>query len=272
MKRFVTALAAVSLLVFITLNALATRGPASSGADLSRTVVPVVPGLLALLGDRHLAANIGYIRVVTLSRFDDNNASTRAQIQQQTAFYNPRHEDNYDIAGALLPWEGEVKTAQEILLKAAAARPWDAYPYLLAGLNAANIDKNYNKAASYIAKAAVKETGQNRDYLLNLAAKYHSQQRDLGAALAQLKTLQQSAVSTRAKRLLAAREQRLQQLLFLQTAVDRFFNSTGSYPQTLDELQTARFINTIPKDPYGQAYTLFQGQVIIAEEQKDARH
>ena len=74
-------------------------------------------------GDRYLAANITLVRSLLNPLGDDSyeHYAAQAKIQTDAAWLNPRHEDNYYIAAAVLSWSGHVSEAEEILQQAVVA-------------------------------------------------------------------------------------------------------------------------------------------------------
>jgi hypothetical protein len=78
-------------------------------------------------GDRFLAANIAAIRALWVDNFKMQREEFKvlAKVQEDVSWLNPGHEDNYYIAAAILPWNGELDAAQRILARATMARRFD---------------------------------------------------------------------------------------------------------------------------------------------------
>jgi len=76
-------------------------------------------------GDRFLAANIDTFR--TLTADPQNQRADRfviqALVQEDAAWLNPRHEDNYYLAAANLAWNEQLDAAQRILEAASKNAP-----------------------------------------------------------------------------------------------------------------------------------------------------
>jgi tetratricopeptide (TPR) repeat protein len=106
-------------------------------------------------GDRYLAANINGFRALVASteRMKADNFKIQGRVQQDVAWLNPAHEDNYYIAAAILPWNGEVDAAQDVLLRAINARPTDWQPIFYYAFNLYYFKHDPVSAAQWLQKA-----------------------------------------------------------------------------------------------------------------------
>ena len=93
-------------------------------------VLPLFAQVLMTGGDRFLAANLAAIRaLVTETQYmKREDYALLGKIQDDVAWLNPAHEDNYYTAAAILPWEGELEPAQRVLARATRARFFDYQP------------------------------------------------------------------------------------------------------------------------------------------------
>jgi len=96
-------------------------------AEVLRVRMPIPVQLTYSAGDPFLAANLNVFRslMVAASVTEQETYRIQGQLQTDAAFFNPRHEDNYYVGAAILPWNGQVAAAQDVLLKAAQSRECD---------------------------------------------------------------------------------------------------------------------------------------------------
>ena len=95
-----------------------------------QVALPLFVQVFMSAGDRYLAANLAAIRalVVTTDKMRPEDYRILGKIQEDASWLNPAHEDNYYIATAILPWNGELDAAQTILKRASQARQFDYQP------------------------------------------------------------------------------------------------------------------------------------------------
>ena len=86
-----------------------SQSPAELLVSLPRSTQVVLAA-----GDRHFAANLSGFRVLVAAteRMRSEDYAVQARLQQDIAWFNPAHEDNYYIAAAILPWNGHLAAAQ----------------------------------------------------------------------------------------------------------------------------------------------------------------
>ena len=112
----------------------------------------------------------------------------QGQLQADAARFNPLHEDNYYIAAAILPWNGQVEAGQEVLLKAAQSRTWDMWPAFYYAFNAMYFERDMIKAGQWAEIAAQRHPG-NAPALRSMAAAWYERQNDSAVALDVLRHL-----------------------------------------------------------------------------------
>jgi hypothetical protein len=234
----------------------------------------VLPGYIDVLlagGDRHLAANIGVFRaMMTGGQVKDAlTYEVQARIQRQVAILNPRQEDNSYIAAAILPWWGQVEPAQFILARATESRYWDFMPPFFQGFNEYYFNKNYQAAAELVQLSASRTEGVNRESFKAIAAKWISLGDDPRAAIGVIAALKEASRDPRMRGMLQARIDRLNNLLLLRQAAERYQREQGESISELSQLQQRGYLESIPVDPFQYGYEVDEaGQVQLRSERK----
>lgn len=220
--------------------------------------LPASVQLLMFGGDRYFAANIGTFRAVTVGVFQlkPETYSVLASVQQSAAKLNPRHEDNYYTAAAILAWNDQVDAAQEILKAASNARSNDALPPFFHGFNRYYFFGDYRGAAEDMLKAAERSEAGNRIGLTAVAAKWYERGQDPHVAIDMIQKLAKQNSNQQLKQLLGARVTRLEGLVSLTEAADRFRLKQHRKLERLDELVETGELSALPVDPLGMGYTL----------------
>lgn len=210
-------------------------------------------------GDRYMAANLATIRalVTNTSAMKPSEYAILAQVQKDAAWLNPAHEDNYYIASAILPWNGELAAAQDILRKASVARPYDYQPSFLYAFHLYYFEQKPMLAAEWLRDAAIRlPDDDDRLALQNVAAKWADKGKDLDSAIAIVTALAKQAKRKDFRAYLETRVQRLQDLKLLRTNTELFKQRQGRELKSLDELVTYGLLSSLPKDPFGFGYEL----------------
>lgn len=225
-------------------------------------VVISAPILVALYGgDRFLAANLEAIRLAatgTDNGLADSHYLTRAQLV--AAELNPCHEDNYYLANGLLTWGGAVDEGNEILRRAMDCRFWDGIPAFFYGANSSFFAHNIGEASRAFELAA-ERWPENASSFRRMAIMLRAESLD-DSQLA-LSYLQQQRDSTRDRRLrdmLELRVQRLQGLIDLRAAQQRYEQANGRLID-LQQLLTSGVLVGLPEDPLQLGYELRNGNV-----------
>jgi hypothetical protein len=91
--------------------------PRATAAPELLISLPRFAQVLMAGGDRYLAANLAGFRVLVADtgRMDARRLCGAGRLQRDIAWFNPAHEDNYYIAAAILPWNGQLDAAQYVL-------------------------------------------------------------------------------------------------------------------------------------------------------------
>lgn len=210
-------------------------------------------------GDRYLAANLAGFRalVVEPRNLQKDELHVLARVQRDVAWLNPAHEDNYYIATAILPWNGELESTQYILKRAVDARPFDWQPIFYYAFHIYYFDHDPALAAKWLLTAVPRARNLNDRFALqNLAARWFEKGYDPRVAVNVVTAMAEQSQSSRFKQYLETRVARLQGLIELQDAARQFREQTGRPLHDLQELVQSGLIQKVPKDPFGFGYAL----------------
>lgn len=238
------------------------------GAEIEISL-PIFVQVLMAGGDRNLAANWASIRalVTETSRMTADDYRVLATVQQDASWLNPAHEDNYYIAAAILPWEGQLDAAQVILRRATLARPFDYQPPFYYAFNLVHFRQDGMAAAEWLRRAAPYLPDPDERLIMeSFAARWLDRTQDLELAASIVDSM---AAQTRNRGFadhLRQRAQRLRDLAALRQAALDYAAQRGGPPQSLKELVTAGVIARLPADPLGAGFELdAQGMPVFAK-------
>jgi len=228
---------------------------------------PVQPELLVSLprfaqvllagGARHLAANLAGFRVLVAetSRMSAADYAVQARLQSDVAWFNPLHEDNYYIAATILPWNGHVDAAQDIMRQASRARTFDWYPLFQYGFIVYHFRRDPATAARFLVEAVPRvESVRDQWALQNVAALWIEKGYESGAAAGMVEAMAAASPSGNFRRYLEARAKRLRDLEMLQSAAAVYRERFGKGIVKLDDLVDAELLPAIPRDPLGLGF------------------
>lgn len=222
-------------------------------------VVPRFMQVLMTGGDRYLAANVAVVRSLRNNftpNFTFEHFQAQARVQEDAAWFNPRHEDNYYLAAAFLPWSGHVKEGEEVLQRAADSRPFDMLPPFFLGFDYFYFDQNPALGAQWLYEAANRSDEENRFSLSRIAARWAERGKDAREALRMVNVMQAQAHGGALKRYLALRAQRLEGLVTLQDAAKQYLAMRQMPITRVEDLLHAGLLKQIPPDPLGLGYTV----------------
>ena len=237
--------------------------------DEMQVALPAPLQLLFTWGDRYLAANISVFRavVVGVHQLKPQTYETLALVQQAAAQLNPYHEDNYYIAAAILPWNGQLPLTQDILSRAMAVRVSDALPAFFHGFNRYYFLHDYRGAAEDLLLAAERDQIGNARSLRSIAARWLERGYDIEQALLIVEGMLKNNRDKHLQPILAARVQRLRNLFQLQQAITVFQRRYARRPQQLQQLVSTKILPSLPLDPWGKKYTInSNGQARVVED------
>jgi hypothetical protein len=235
--------------------------------DVLRVRLPIPVQLAYAGGDRYLAANLGVFRslMVDARVTERETYRVQAQLQADAAFFNPYHEDNYYVAAAILPWNGQVELGQSVLLQAAQVRQWDMWPAFFYAFNAMYFERNMQRAGHW-AEVAAQRHPTNAAALREMAAKWYERGDDPQFALNILAAMREQSRDENFRALLQARIERLQGLLQLRDAAAAYLAEHGVHPAGLDDLLGYGGLQAIPQDPLELGYALSEeGQPVLVD-------
>lgn len=234
------------------------RPAAPSGAELLVSLPRFAQVLLAG-GDRHLAANLAGFRVLVADtgRMQADDYAVQGKLQRDIAWFNPVHEDNFYIAAAILPWNGQLDAAQYVLAQASAARVFDWYPLFHYAFIHYHFHKDPATGAKYLLEAVPRASAQQDQWALqSLAAAWIEKGYRTASAAGMVQAMAVNAPPGGFRRYLEGRAKRLQDLVALQEATTRFVDRHHRRPGSLRELVDSGLIAAIPADPLGYGFGL----------------
>lgn len=210
-------------------------------------------------GDQHLAANIAGFRVLVASteRMQAEDFAVQATLQKDIAWLNPAHEDNYYIAAAILPWNGHVVDAQEVLRRAGERRVFDWQPLFYRGFGYYHFLNDPAAGAALLLEGAKRATDQQDEWALqNLAARWLERGYDAATAAGLVQAMADGAPAGAFRHYLQVRAARLALLARLREAVKKYREQQGGNPASLDDLVSAGLLAELPVDPLGVGFVL----------------
>lgn len=230
-------------------------------AQSSEIVVrlPLIAQLLLAGGDRYLAAFMGTLRalVADVQHMTPDEFALQARIQEDVAWLNPAHEDNYYIAAAVLPWNGQLEASQYILTRAADARPFDWQPPFYVAFNHYYFLKDPIAGSRWLRRASAHtESEQHRLAFQQIAALWAAKSPDLQMAIRLHEELIESTKHREFAAFLEKRIKRLRNLLEIEKATARFADEHGRTPLRMEDLLVAGVLQEVPSDPFGMQYGL----------------
>lgn len=225
-------------------------------------------------GDRFLAANVAAIRALWVDNFKMQRDEFRilAKVQEDVSWLNPGHEDNYYIAAAILPWNGELDAAQRILARATLARRFDYQPAFYYAFHLLHFKGDAIGASHWMREAAqYLPEGNNRLQMQNLAAIWLDKAGDLDLAIRVVETMAKEANRGDFRRYLEQRVIRLQMLREMRAAAASYQQRFGRPITALTDLVASGIIAELPKVPFGFGFAIDkQGQVVLQDSRPKA--
>lgn len=162
---------------------------------------------------------------------------------------DPYNMDAYYFAQASFTWQvGHAADVNRLLDHGMKYRTWDWQLPYFAGFNSAYFLKQYDKAATYMQRAA---EISGHTLLTNLSARYfyESGREDLGIAF--LRDMIARSPGNKERTIYELRLLALTALKNLNESVMRYRAEIGILPQNLQVLVDQGYIKEIPVDPYG---------------------
>lgn len=259
MRRGAPFVAALILWSVFWFSGSALQGlPRISEETLLRVRMPVPLQLAYAGGDPYLAANLNVFRSMMVDARVTERETYRVQatLQQDAAQLNPYHEDNYYIAAALLPWNGFVDEAQEVLHLASESRTWDWMPPFYYAFGKWYFEHEPTQAGEWAEVAAQRSSEKNARALRAMAAKWYEKSDDPALARRLIVAMLEQTRDASLRAQLQVRVQRLDGLLALRAAHAAFVAGRDSAPTALDDLVGYGGLVALPADPMRIGYAL----------------
>ncbi|MDZ4254084.1 MAG: hypothetical protein U1A72_16055 [Sulfuritalea sp.] len=234
-----------------------SRLPDIKRAQVSAEITIALPVFVQVVmagGDRYLAASWAAIRalVTETSKMGPEDFRVLGLVQRDASWLNPAHEDNYYIAAAILPWEGQVEAAQVILRRATLARFYDYQPAFYYAFNLTHFMGDYMAASEWLLQAAPKLPKPDERLLLeNFAARWLDRTQDVELAARIVDAMAAQARRKDFADYLRVRAQRLRDLGVLRRAAVVYSDRHGKPLVELSELVSAGLVAKLPVDPFG---------------------
>jgi tetratricopeptide (TPR) repeat protein len=174
---------------------------------------------------------------------------------------DPYNMDAYYFAQSFLTWDvKQYKLANDLLDYGMTYRTWDWYLPFFAGFNSAYFMKDYSKAADYY-KRAGELSGQ--DLHKSLAGRYMQESGQTDLAIAYLSAMAKGERNPALKKTYLIRLTAFKEVQRIELARDRFRESRGALPVTVEQLMQTGLLTPPPVDPYGgQFYLEKDGKVV----------
>ncbi len=179
---------------------------------------------------------------------------------------DPRATDPYVLAETTLPWEADmVQGANEILEKAAIARPSDSRPYFFLWYNYYYILQDPKKAAHYLEKAAAVPSAPK--YYATLAARMRLYSGQIMTGIVFLKEILKETTDPKLRAILERRLETLEKIAYLEEKLQEYKKRYNRQPKILADLIAKGLISEIPSDPYGGVFYINpEGRVFTSSE------
>lgn len=249
------------------------ESPRKKQSDDVLVYLPPVVQLIGAAGDRYLAANVDVYRIFAAGAgpMPKEAHAILAQLHADAALFSPGHEDNYYVAGTLLPWVGHVGEAQYVLARAMKVRPYDYMPAFLHAFNQRRFYKDAAGAVATLREAATRVSDErNRLALEALAAHWLERSAGSGAAVVLRAMAEQTRNPAFAKHL-QMRATRLEAIAQIESALEQWARAEGAVRPKLEDLVKRGYLEQLPEDPFGGSFTLSpEGKVTVIERRKGA--
>jgi tetratricopeptide (TPR) repeat protein len=167
---------------------------------------------------------------------------------------DPYNMDAYYFAQGFLTWDArQFKVANDLLDYGMKHRTWDWQLPYFAGFNSSYFLHDYKKAADYY-----KLAGDLSSNILfkRLASRYMQESGQTDLAIAYLSTMAKGERNQALKKTFLTRLSAFREVKRIEVACDRFRESHGTMPVTIEQLISAGFLSPTPVDPYGGRFYL----------------
>ncbi len=167
---------------------------------------------------------------------------------------DPYNMDAYYFAQGFLAWDvKQFKLANDLLDYGMKYRTWDWYLPFFAGFNSAFFLKDYTAAARYYQRAG-ELSGSDMSKLL--AGRYMQQSGQTELAIAYLATMAKEERNPAVKKTYLLRLTAFRETRRIEVARDRYRETRGALPVTVEQLVSGGLLTPSPRDPYGGTFFL----------------
>lgn len=241
--------------------------PRQSVSVEMQVALPLSVQVLMAAGDRNLAANIAAIRalVVSTEKMRPEEYRILGRVQEDVSWLNPAHEDNYYIAAAILPWNGELDAAQIVLARASRARFFDYQPAFYYAFHLLHFKHDAVGASAWLRAAAEKLPNDDERLIMqNMAARWLDKAQDINLAINVVEAMAKQAKRRDFRAYLEQRVARLRSLQQVRAAAASYQQRHGRPLTDLRELVNSGILPALPQDPFGFGFVFdTQGQIIL---------
>lgn len=257
-----------AVLAYVAAQQFVLPRPRQAANDELMVSLPPLVQVVMAAGDRYLAANLATWRalVATTGKLQPGQAAVQGMVQRDAAWMNPAHEDNYYVAAAILPWNGRLADAQYVLGRAMKARSKDMWPGFYFAFDVYFFEKDAQRAAQILMEQAAKaETERNRLTMQSIAARWAQKGVNSEETAAFLRTLAEQSNHAAFRHYLLSSAERVENVLQLQAALDRYRERTHAMPVDIDALAAEFEGVALPNDPLGGSYEIKDGKVVASD-------
>lgn len=167
---------------------------------------------------------------------------------------DPYNMDAYYFAQSFLTWDArQFKLANDLLDYGMKFRTWDWYLPFFAGFNSTYFMRDYSKAAGYF-KQAGDLSGQN--LFKNLAGRYMQESGQTDLAIGYLSAMEKGENNPALKKNYQLRLTAFREARRIEMARDRYQETRGVMPKTVEQLVVEGVLSPPPRDPYGGEFYL----------------
>lgn len=167
---------------------------------------------------------------------------------------DPYNMDAYYFAQSFLTWDvKQYRLANELLDYGMKYRTWDWYLPFFAGFNNAYFLKDYSTAAKYYQRAGYL-SGSDLSKLL--AGRYMQESGQTELAITYLSAMEKAERNPAVKKNYQIRLAAFKEVRRIELARDRYKETKGLLPATVEQLLQGGFLSPAPSDPYGGRFYL----------------
>jgi tetratricopeptide (TPR) repeat protein len=227
--------------------------------------VPSVTALKAVVADhKELVAASLVLKVLMyfggLLEKSDNKVATPPDFMSMSRLLHgavkldPYNMDAYYFAQSFLTWDvKQYNLANDLMDFGMQYRTWDWYLPFFAGFNSAYFLKDYSAAARYYQRAG-ELSGSDLSRLL--AGRYMQESGQTELAISYLSAMLKGQNNPALKKSYQIRLTAFREVRRIEEARDRYRESRGTLPATVEQLVSGGLLSPAPRDPYGGKFYL----------------